>query len=208
MFKLVQPLPEKVLLACSGGVDSMVALHWLHRGKKLAGILHMNHGTGTFANRAEDLVYEQCHKLDLPIRTRTLVDNPPVGESKEAWWRGQRYSFFNEASEQQNNIEVVTAHNLNDCVEEYVINTMVRGRLGVISYRNGPVIRPFRTWSRPDIVRYAMKHDISYLTDPSNSDTRYLRNGIRHEVLPMITRMINPGLEGMIRRMIENEGLD
>ncbi len=206
MFKLLHPLPHRVLLACSGGVDSMAAFHWLRRSDKLAGVIHINHGTGAFANEAEDFVRSVCREYGMFLRWEKIEGTPPIGESKEKWWRDQRYAFFYQHA-QLEDLKVVTAHNLNDCVEEYVINSIVRGRQGVIPYSHGPVIRPFRTWSRHLIEEYAKRNQLKWVNDPSNVDRKYLRNMVRHEILPNL-RKINLGLDSMVRRMIECEGLD
>lgn len=184
----------------------MAALHWLNRGNKLGGVIHVNHGTGEWADKAEELVTRTCDELGIDFGLMRILDAPPAGESKEDWWRKQRYEFF-KTQAHMDDMKVVTAHNLNDCVEEYVINTIVRGRLGVIPYQHGPVIRPFRTWERVSIASYCLAHHIEYMNDPSNKDTKYLRNRIRYETLPVLSD-INPGLRNMVRRMIELEGLD
>ena len=206
MFKLVHTLPNKVLLACSGGVDSMDALHWLERGDKLGGILHINHGTGKFADEAEELVNKVSQDMCIDLAIQRISTKPPDGESKEAWWRDQRYAFFRQQA-QIEDMKVVTVHNLNDCAEEYLINSIVRGRKGIIPYENGPVIRPFRTWSKVDIYQYAEKNKLEWIEDPSNRDTKFLRNRIRHEILPQVID-INPGFLGMVRRIVEIEGLE
>lgn len=206
MFKLIHRLPNKVVLACSGGIDSMAAFHWLLQGNKLGGVIHVNHGTGEWADEAEELVYETCKELGIDFGSMRILDTPPQGASKEDWWRQQRLEFF-KTQAHMNDMLVATAHNLNDCVEEYVINTMIRGRMGTIPYAHGPIIRPFRTWSREDILSYAVRNHLVWRDDPSNLNVNFLRNRIRHQVLPQL-HDINLGLKTIVRRMVECEGLD
>lgn len=184
----------------------MAALHWLLRGNKLGGVIHVNHGTGSWADEAEEFVTQTCRDLNIDFGMMRLLDAPPPGASKEDWWRKERYRFF-ELQAHMDDMHVVTAHNLDDCVEEYVINCVVRGRQGTIPYQNGAVIRPFRTWSRDDITDYAIRHQLLWKDDPSNTNTKFLRNKIRHQTLPHLYDL-NPGLHTMVRRMIEREGLD
>lgn len=204
MFKLIHQLPRKIILACSGGIDSIAAFHWLNRSEKLNRVVHINHGTGKFADEAEEMVSNLCGDQRIPCSTYRINGQPPQGESKENWWRVQRYQAFEAESHCYGDAAIVLAHNLDDCVEEYVINSIVRGRHGTIPYQHGPVVRPFRTWSRDSITDYAIRNKLVWKEDPSNTDTKFLRNRIRHETMPHLYEL-NPGLHTMVRRMIESE---
>lgn len=199
MFKLVRPLPKEVYVAVSGGADSMAALHFLHRGRKVKAVLHVNHGTGRFADLAEQFVREiATRRYDLPVVVKKVSESPLSG-SLEEFWRDERYAFFHSFDP----MPVVVAHTLDDCVEEYIMNTMVRGRLGTIPYNNRNCIRPFRTWEKKDILKYCARNGIKYFDDPSNSNTRFKRNLIRHKIAPEI-RKLNPGITKIVRDMVLN----
>lgn len=205
-FKLTHPLPEKCLVAVSGGVDSLAALHWLSQVEdRVQGIVHVHHNTGAFADESQELVLEKAKSLKVGIFIRQFEREPEPGHSPENWWREQRYRFFHEISAVQGNLPVVIAHNLDDCLEEYIMCTMVRGFSGTIPYRHGPCIRPFRLWKRADIQDYAQKNKILWVEDPTNLDhTRFTRAKIRKLVAPRV-RYLNPGVYNIVERVIREQ---
>jgi tRNA(Ile)-lysidine synthase len=202
-FKLTHSLPDKCLVAVSGGVDSMTALHWLNKVEgRVRGVIHVNHGTGHFADQAEKLVRDAAHSLKLPIFFFHLTRDPEEGASLESYWRDQRYRFFKEASTISGNFPVALGHNFDDCLEEYIMCTMVRGFSGTIPYAHDPCIRPFRLWKRSEIEEYAKKHSIPWMEDPSNLDhTRFMRAKIRKLVAPRV-RYLNPGVYNIVEKVI------
>lgn len=204
MFQLTHPLPKKYWIAVSGGIDSMAVLNWLHLGKpsrkdSLLGVVHVNHMTGMFADEASGLVNDWTRWMGVKRKWFLIEDKLPSGKSKEEWWREQRYKFFHSLSE-----PVILAHTFDDCLEEYIMCTMVRGYAGTIPYRNGNCIRPFRKWKREDIENYMKYHDYPWKEDPSNRDTNYKRNYIRHEIVPRIKK-INPGIYNIVEKVMENQ---
>ena len=98
---------------------------------------------------------------------------------------------------------IVLAHNLDDCVEQYVINTVVRPSKTVTIRYNGPsnTIRPFRTWKKSDIIDYAKRNNLTYIEDPSNSDDSLTRNYVRHQIIPLILN-VNPGLYTQVKEKV------
>ena len=202
MFRLTHKLPERFWVAVSGGVDSMAALHWLNtpsNRSRFNGVIHINHGTGEYADSAFRLVLNYCLNNKITFKGRAIEGSPPQGESKENWWRQQRYNIFREFGD-----AVIIAHHLDDCVEEYVMCTMVRGFSSTIPYQHGNCVRPFRLWRKKDIYDYADRHNVPWIEDPSNQDTGYKRNLIRYELLPTAYKL-NPGLHKIVARLIERE---
>jgi tRNA(Ile)-lysidine synthase len=208
-FKLTHPLPSRCLVAVSGGVDSMAALHFLNRNpERVVSAIHINHGTGDFASISEDRVVEFCKELDVPLRIIPISPDPPdKGESKEAYWREQRYLFFNNEATvvHPEGLPVVVAHNMDDCFEEYIMCTMKRGFSGTIPYQHGASIRPFRLWKRNDIEDYARRHKIHWVEDPTNRDyTKFTRARIRMHIVPRI-RNFNPGIYRVVEKVIREQ---
>lgn len=198
MFKLTHQLPSEVVIACSGGMDSMAALHWLNKSHKVKKVINIHHQTGNFADQAADFVEKQAKEMGLEVEVLKITEViPPSGVSKEEWWRDQRYQLLEKAT----NLPIIIAHQMNDCLEEYLINTIVRGRRGTIPYRRGKCIRPFRQWKKIDLCNYIQENDIHFLDDPSNKDTKYLRNFVRINLVPH-TIQINPGIWKIIREQI------
>lgn len=205
-FRLTHELPKKCLVAVSGGVDSVSALHWLNRkSDRVEGVIHVNHNTGAFAESAQKTVEHLCEKLRLPLHLRKLDRRPEEGHSPENWWREQRYRFFKEVSAVNGNLSVVVAHNMDDCLEEYLMCTLVRGFVGTIPYAHGPCIRPFRLWKRESIESFARKENLCWNEDPSNLYThKYKRAYIRYKMSPL-AKELNPGIYNLVERAISDQ---
>lgn len=204
-FKLLKKLPSEAFVAVSGGVDSVSVLHWLTRySERVKGIVHFNHGTGDFANKSQLLVTQLAEKYKIPFHVRTMSRKPNKGESLENHWREQRYRWFKELSAINNNIPIILGHNFDDCLEEYIMATMVRGFSGSIPYSHGPCIRPFRLWKRKDIKSYAFRNNLNWVEDPSNQDLRFKRSYIRKEIIPNILKL-NPGVYNIVEKIIREQ---
>lgn len=201
MFSLTHPIPKQYYVACSGGVDSMVALHWLsfHRPERVLGVLYVHHNTGSFADESENVVKEYCKSKNIPLTVHKIKGVPIKGRSKEDWWREQRYNFFDSV-----NATIVLAHHFDDCLEEYLMCSLVRGYASTIQYARNQCIRPFRLWKKVDIVDYARRNKIKWAEDPSNTNTNYKRNFIRHELVPRVLEL-NPGVYNIVERLIRND---
>lgn len=198
-FNLTHSLPRKFWVAVSGGIDSMAVLNFLNKPARqdaLLGILHVNHNTGAFADEAHNFVRTYQKHYGIRAEYHVIDGHPPQGQSKEAWWRDQRYSFFHSF-----NGPVILAHNFDDCLEEYIMCTMVRGYSSTIPYRNGNCIRPFRLWKREGIKQYMEKFGHKWVEDPTNFNTNYKRNYIRHELVPRI-KELNPGVYNIVERLV------
>lgn len=204
-FRLTHDLPEKCVIAVSGGVDSMCALHWLSQVKgRVAGVVHVNHNTGDFADESQELVEHAVlnHPEDLQLHVYRINRDPEEGASLENFWREQRYRWFRAASLEHGNLPVVLAHTLDDCLETYVKSTMIDGHLGTIPYSHGPCIRPFRLWKRRDIEIYAKKNFVKWIEDPTNRDhSRFQRAKIRSLVVPRL-RNLNPGIYKLVEKAV------
>lgn len=196
MPKLTGQLPEQCIVAVSGGLDSVVALDFLK--KRTIGIAHVHHGTGEFADEAQRLVEQLAEQYNVELYVDTVPECTPATEEA---WRNHRLEFFGKLRDTFG-VPVVAAHHLDDCVEEYIVCTMKRGFMDTIPYTNGIVIRPFLQWPKSYIEKYARDRDLKWIDDPSNADTRYQRNFVRHQLRPEIEK-INPGLHKLVARLIE-----
>jgi tRNA(Ile)-lysidine synthase len=211
MIHLVCPLPDnnKFFVACSGGVDSMAVLHWLAKGNRMPyGIIHVHHNTGSYADQALAFVTQQYQNYCFDLFIRRVEAPMPAKVSKEAWWREQRYKAFQDVLDTTNKpYPIILAHNLDDCLEQFIISTTIRIKPNTIIPYNGPsnTIRPFRTWLKSEIIDYAKRNNIDWIEDPSNKNTNFLRNKVRHDVVPLI-RKINPGIDKHIKNLIITEG--
>lgn len=191
-MKIIRPIPEKVYLACSGGIDSMFALHFLMAGGRDVTPLCFNHGT-EFGQSCENFL----KSLDIGAIYGKIEKTPEKGRSLEDFWRECRYEFLDQFTD----APVVTAHHLDDQIET-LLQGFCHGRLDrVIPHRRGNYIRPFIYVSKQEIKDYAHRHSLTYLNDPSNEDVRFTRNRIRNKIIPELLE-VNPGFYKSIKKLI------
>jgi tRNA(Ile)-lysidine synthase len=206
--KLIKP-GEKVLLAVSGGIDSMVMAQLILRSGIDAGIAHCNFSLrGNESDKDEELVRQYASQNNIPffsIRFETKSYAKKNGISVQMAARDLRYAWFEEIRKENSFDSVAVAHNLNDNIETLLINlirgTGISGMMGMRPVSNR-IIRPLLFASRKDIVAYCEKHKINYREDRSNADTKYTRNKIRHLVIPVL-KEINPSIETTLNETAE-----
>ena len=200
MINVLGSVPNNICVAVSGGADSMAALHFLRNGgKRNVLALHFNHGTD-HSSDAENLVVNYCNENNIPLVIGDLDKELPKGVSKENFWRENRYSFFNRESGDR---PVITCHHLDDVVETWVF-TSLHGNPMLIPHKRDNYIRPFLTTGKQDLLNWCHRKHVPYVTDPSNQDTSYIRNYIRHILLPNAL-YVNPGLSKVVKKKIEKE---
>jgi len=184
-----------VVLAVSGGCDSMVLLHAVARASERSAtasrdvaprVLTFDHGTGPAASAAAALVAAEGAKLGFEVRT----GHASLPTATEAEWRAARWRFFREAAPP--GARVATAHTRDDQLETVVIRAMrdagARGLAGLAA--DSPyVARPFLEVARATIRAYGNARGIPFVEDPSNASRRYLRNRVRLDLLPAIGKV-------------------
>jgi tRNA(Ile)-lysidine synthase len=197
VFELIGKIPKtKFNLACSGGIDSMVVLNFLLKyPKNDFKLLYMNHGT-KHGNEAEEFLKYISKKLSLELVVGNIQDEKTKEESPEEYWRNQRYKFFANHEE-----PIITAHHLNDVVETWLFSCL-RGNPKLINYKRNNVIRPFLLVSKTQINEWAKRNNVEWIEDFSNSETKYDRNKIRHNLIP-VAKEINQGLDTMVRNKLK-----
>jgi len=201
MIKLQGKLPRDIVLACSGGVDSMAALDFLRRNHRVT-VAYFNHRTD-HGIAAGHWLREQCRTRykDVYYREHHINGECPKDMSKEEWWREERYKWFNGVFWKDHT--VVTAHHLDDCVETWVWSSM-HGTPKTIPYRRQNVVRPFRLTRKRDLELWANLNSVEYIEDDSNHDLCYTRNYIRHSMMPHVLK-VNPGIHKLIAKKVKNE---
>lgn len=181
---------ERVVLAVSGGLDSMVLLDAVaaaHSGPRSSILVAtFDHRTGNHASRAARLVEKRSAKLGL----RCVTGVAPETGRRESEWREQRWQFLRSVASSFT-APVLTAHTLDDQIETVFIRILreagPRGLAGL--YAESEIVRPFLETSRSDLEAYAQLRRISYVEDPSNASRTHLRNRVRHDLLPAISRV-------------------
>jgi len=206
---------DHILLAVSGGIDSVVMTDLFHKAGYRFGIAHCNFGLrGKDSEMDAAFTTNLAHRLHCPFfleRFDTERIARQKGISIQMAARELRYAWFEKLRIDQGYDHIATAHHLDDQAETFLIN-LVRGTgisgLHGIPVKNEAIIRPLMFTFREDIERYAVENKLTFRTDHSNDEKKYLRNRIRHEVIPLL-RSINPdfihGLTDTIGRISEFE---
>ncbi len=198
---------QRVMLALSGGVDSVVMTDLFCMSGYSCMVLHCNFGLrGAESDGDESFVRSLAANYELPVfvkKFETSAYAEDKGISIQMAARELRYQWFSEMAVHQHVEVIATAHNLNDSVETLLLNmsrgTGIRGLTG-IPVRNGRYVRPLLFATRTEILDYSRLHHLRYREDSSNSSIKYQRNKVRHELIPLFEE-INPGF---IRTMGEN----
>lgn len=204
-----------MLVALSGGADSVALLLYLIDQGKAEAAAHCNfHLRGEESNRDEAFVQQLCREQKVPLYVAhfdTQAQAAATGESIEMAARRLRYEWFAQLCREHGFEAVAVAHHRDDNAETLLLNlirgTGLHGLTGIAAERPG-VVRPLINWSRSQIIDYLDKRGQHYVTDSTNADTRYRRNRVRHEVIPLL-RQLNPQIERTLhdtaRRLTEAE---
>ena len=191
---------DRILLAVSGGIDSMVMAELFHLSGYSFGMAHCNFGLrGKESDRDELLVRKLGKKLKIPVFVRQFQPDDFTrlqGLSIQMAARELRYQWFEEIRSGEGFDYIATAHHLDDQIETFFINlirgTGISGLHGILP-KQGKLIRPMLFSFRSDIKSFACQNNIAYRDDSSNESVKYLRNKIRHELIPVL-KEINPDL--------------
>ncbi|MDG6897809.1 hypothetical protein A6A19_07445 [Actinobacillus delphinicola] len=194
-FEQFFPNSQPLLIGLSGGVDSVVLVHLLHKISRKMGryplrVIHIHHGLSKNANEWQNYCRHFCDELGIPFLTEN-VSVQREGKSLEDAARQARYQAI--AQHLQPNEIFVTAHHRNDQVETFFL-ALKRGSglqglssMGQFSQLGDiPLFRPLLNFSRAQIEQYAKAHQLHWVEDESNNDTDYDRNFLRHDVLPIL----------------------
>ncbi len=180
---------EKILLAVSGGIDSMCLAHLFQKSPYNFGIAHLNHGMrGEASDRDEELCRLWAQENGLPFLSKT-VDLTDITSNFQAEARKIRYKWLNEILGDFQYDLIATAHHLDDQVENLFLK-LSRGAslsgLRGIKVKSVNVIRPLLFADKQMIAEYVKNENIQFREDSSNRETKYLRNFFRNKVLPPI----------------------
>ena len=189
---------KKLLLAVSGGIDSVVLVHLLKQLQLDIYIAHCNFNLrGEESNGDEAFIRDFAHKNNIKIFVTNFNTKAFAADNKvsiQIAARQLRYLWFNELLEQNQLDYLLTAHHLDDSIETFLINftrgTGLEGLTG-IPQQNDRVVRPLLPFTRSEIEAYAKENNITWREDSSNASDKYLRNKLRHDVVPIL-KLLNP----------------
>ena len=169
----------KLILAVSGGVDSMALLAMYAHADII--VAHIDHGTRKSSAEDADFVRKKCQELGVKFYETKLELGERVSEELA---RKKRYEFLKEIQEKEGGT-LCTAHHLDDVLESIAIN-LIRGTgwRGLTPFYGDELVRPFiiaKMWKR-DVLRFAGEQNIYFRQDPTNYETDYLRNRVREKM--------------------------
>jgi len=198
---LFAPSKTNVLLAVSGGVDSVVLAHLFHQAGIAFGIAHCNFNLrGEESDADEYFVQQLAKKYEVPCYVKHFQTERAAkthNESIQMAARRLRYDWLEDIRQQKGYEFIGVAHHNNDAIETLLLNLTkgcgIRGLHGILP-KQQKVVRPLLFAAKGTILDYAKAHQIDYREDSSNTDTKYTRNALRHQVIPVLQK-INPDLE-------------
>lgn len=203
---------DHILLAVSGGIDSMVMLHLFQKAGLACGVAHCNFGLRAEASDGDEaLVRIEAEKAAFSFHVRhfdTKLYAEREGVSVQMAARTLRYDWFYELSDTYGYTRIAVAHNHDDLLETVMINlgrgTGIHGITGIKPVQ-GRIIRPLLFADRNEIVEYARTEGISWRDDASNAEDVYQRNFIRHHLLPCFEEVF-PSFRNTMGRNVQRFG--
>lgn len=201
---------SRLLIAISGGIDSVVLTHLCHELNLNIALVHCNFSLrGKESDADEDFVMELADDLDLEVFVQRFDTEAYAKTNKRSIQmaaRELRYQWFEELAEQLKFDYILTAHHADDNLETFLINftrgTGLEGLTGIPQV-NGTFVRPLLPFSSNDIENFAQEKRIKWRDDSSNKSVKYLRNKLRHEVVPIL-KSINPSLLQSFQTTLNN----
>lgn len=184
---------KKLLVATSGGLDSMVLVHLFQKLNFNFALAHCNFQLRNSESEADEKFvnsYAELHKIMcFTIKFDTKKYSEVHKLSTQVAARNLRYNWFNEILVQEKYDYIITAHQADDVAETFMINlsrgTGLEGLTGIPS-QNGNIIRPMLPFSRKEIENYASENQLVWREDSSNASDKYVRNKIRHHIVPVL----------------------
>ncbi|HEY3429318.1 MAG TPA: tRNA lysidine(34) synthetase TilS [Cyclobacteriaceae bacterium] len=200
---------NKIMLAVSGGVDSVVMLHLFKEAGFSIGVAHCNFQLrGKDSDEDENFVQQLCRELHVPVFVKRFDTQAYAWENRlstQMAARELRYSWFDHLLDEQQYHFLATGHHFDDTVETILLNwikgSSMEGLTG-IPVKNKRIIRPLLFATRAQVEKYAHEKGIQWREDQSNLTDDYQRNFIRHQIIPKL-KELNPSLETTLHTGIE-----
>lgn len=201
---------SKLLIAVSGGLDSVVLTHLCHHLGLSIALAHCNFNLRKEeSDDDEKFVLQLADSLDLEVFVESFDTETYAKENKRSIQmaaRELRYNWFDELAEQLQFDYILTAHHADDNLETFLINftrgTGLEGLTGIPAI-NDKLVRPLLVFTREEIETYANDNNIKWREDSSNKSVKYLRNKLRHNVIPVL-KELNPSLLQSFQTTLEN----
>jgi tRNA(Ile)-lysidine synthase len=201
---------ESILIALSGGLDSVVLTHLMRKMNPDCTLAHCNFNLrGKESDLDEAFAKELGNQLGLEVETTSFATQKKATEEKisiQMAARELRYQWFDQIAKRRKIKHILTAHHKDDVLETFLINltrgTGLEGLTG-IPEKNGAIIRPLLPFSKEELQKYAEENAITWREDQSNASSKYARNKIRHQIIPVL-KELNPNLLNSFDQTIEH----
>ncbi len=201
---------SKLIITISGGLDSVVLTHLCNALNLNFGLAHCNFNLRENESDADEaFVFDLAKTLDLEVFVQHFDTKMYAKANKlsiQMAARQLRYNWFQDIAEQLKFDYILTAHHADDNLETFLIN-LTRGTglegLSGIPEINDNVVRPLLIFSREEIKHYAKANNLKWREDSSNASTKYLRNKLRHDVIPTL-KEVNPELLANFKNTLSN----
>ncbi|AEE26621.1 tRNA lysidine(34) synthetase TilS [Francisella hispaniensis] len=197
--------PSHIIIGYSGGVDSSVLLNISKELDIPLIAIYINHNLHRDSLKWQIHCQQTCQRYNLEFISHAL-DKAPKGESFEAWASKQRMAFFEKIMQQYPKPLLLLGHHQDDQAETFLIQAIrgsgLAGLAGMPYYKklhHGGVLRPLLNYTKIEIEEFAKLNNITYIYDDSNEDTKYRRNLIRNEIIPIL-QQVNPNISQTLSR--------
>lgn len=197
MFKIQGKLPKDIIVAVSGGVDSMAVLDFLKNSHNVT-VAYFDHKTD-HDKIGYEFVKNYSYKHGYNFISSTVQNERKPKQSHEEYWRNERYNWFHSMDK-----PVIISHHLDDCVETWIWSAM-HGNPRIIPYNNKNCIRPFLLNRKELFIDWCKRKNVEWLEDQSNNDVKFMRNYIRHELIQNAL-VVNPGIHKVIFKKVVEQG--
>lgn len=203
---------ETVLVAVSGGADSLALLYGLHSLRTQLEchlhVAHLNHNLRPDADADAEFVRQHAVRLAVPFS----LDKVELPVPSESAGREARYQFYEEIAARIGATKIALGHHQDDTAETVLMHLLrgsgTTGLKGILPVREGRFIRPLVRFTRQEIEAFLASMNLTPRHDATNTNTRYLRNRIRHALLPLLERDYNPNIRVGLSRTAEVLGAE
>lgn len=193
-----------IVVACSGGLDSMVLLHLLCFETPFAEhavVAHLDHAMREESGGDALWLAGVCRAWGVPLANERC-SSPPRSEEEA---RAARYTFFDRVRSRFDALLLATAHHADDQAETVLFRALrgsgIDGLSGIARRRSDGIVRPLLPWTRDELETYAREVGLSWREDHTNTDPRFARNALRHVIIPSIEAAVAPGARGALVRL-------
>ena len=205
---------ERVLLAVSGGPDSMALLSIMKDLSEIlgfeVGVAHIDHKIRINSHKDAEFVEDECKKYGVPFYGRDIYlfdGSKRDKKSLEQKAREQRYAALFSIAKEYGYDLIATGHTKSDQAEtilmRIITGTSIKSLSGILAIRDERIIRPLLILSREEIMDYLKEHNIKFVEDITNRDRKYLRNKVRLDLIPFLKREFNPNIEEALSMLAE-----